>query len=128
MYDLNDNNFLLYAASKYESLHPIQYEFEEDLKRIAYIKRLLKKYRDSGECKERLILNHIIVLSNMFGPEATTNMLFFRVSKEDHHVLKTFLLFLGYMPDRFTVTFNKSILQQENITIDIQVAKLLRGI
>jgi hypothetical protein len=64
----------------------------------------------------------------MFGPEATTNMLFFRVSKEDHHVLKTFLLFLGYMPDRFTVTFNKSILQQENITIDIQVAKLLRGI
>lgn len=128
MLDINDENFLLYASKHYDTPHLIQSEFEEDLKRIGYVKRLLKKYRETGECKERLILNHIIILSNVFGPEATVNMLYFKVNKEDYPVLKTFLLFLGFQPDRFKVTFSKNYLRQEDITVDIGVAKQLRTI
>lgn len=128
MKDLNGENFVLYAAKHYDGPQLIQSEFEEDIKRVAYIKRLLKKYRENGDCKERLILNHIIILGNVFGPEATTNMLFFKVYKEDYHVLKTFLLYLGYLPDRLTVTFNKVYLEQKDITVDIFVSKKLQQI
>lgn len=128
MFDLNDGNFLIYAAKTYDRPHILQKEFEDDLKRIKYIKRLLRKYRQTGDCKERLILNHIIILSNVFGVEATVNMLFFRVDTDDYPTLKTFLLFLNYLPTRLTVTFDKYHLKQEDITIDIEVAKRLREI
>jgi hypothetical protein len=128
MFDLNDGNFLIFAAKHYDRPHIIQSEFEDDLKRIKYVKRLLRKYRQSGDCKERLILNHIIILSNVFGVDATVNMLFFKIDNEDYPVLKTFLLFLQFMPDRLSASFNKYYVEQKDITIDIEIAKRLREI
>ena len=96
MFDnLNDDNFLIYAMKAYESPNTILSEFEDDLKRIKYVKRLIKKYKLTGDLRERLILNHIIVLSNVFGVEPTVRMLFFKFDEEDYHILKTFLLFLN---------------------------------
>ena len=128
MFDLNDGNFLIYAAKSYDRPHILQQEFEDDLKRIKYVKRLLRKYRQTGEFKERLVLNHVIILSNVFGVEPTVNMLFFKIDEEDYPALKTILLFLNFMPDRFDVSFNKYILKQEDITIDLKIAKRLREI
>ena len=91
MFNLCDENFLIYAAKHYDRPHIIQSEFEDDLKRIKYVKRLLRKYRVDGDCKERLVLNHIIILSNCFGIEATVNMLFLKVDKEDYPTLKTYI-------------------------------------
>lgn len=123
--DLNDDNFLIYAMKAYESPNTILSEFEDDLKRIKYVKRLIKKYKLTGDLKERLILNHIIVLSNVFGVEATVRMLFFKFDQEDYHILKTFLLFLNYMPQVIQDINGKPIVSGD-VTIDIYVAKKLR--
>ena len=128
MFDLHDGNFLIYAAKYYDSPHLLQTEFDEDLKRIKYVKRLLRKYRQTGELKERLILNHIIVLGNMFGVEPTVNMLFFKVEPLDYPPLKTILLFLNYLPAHLTTTFDKYYIRQEEIPVDLTIAAQLRGI
>lgn len=128
MFDLNDGNFLIYAAKHYDRPHIIQTEFEDDLKRIKYVKRLLRKYRQTGDFKERLVLNHVIILANVFGVEATTNMLFCRVDKEDYPLLKTILIYLNYMPVRLNVTFDKYYVRQEEIPVDLKVANILRNI
>lgn len=128
MFDLNDGNFLIYAAKHYDRPHIIQTEFEDDLKRIKYVKRLLRKYRQTGDFKERLVLNHVIILANVFGVEATTNMLFCRVDKEDYPLLKTILIYLNYMPARLNVTFDKYYVRQEEISVDLKVANILRNI
>lgn len=126
--DLNDDNFVLYAAKAYDKPHIIQSEFEEDLKRIKYVKRLIRKYKQTGEFKERLILNHVIILSNVFGVEPTVNMLFLRCDPEDRPVLKTLLMYLNYMPDNFRLTFNKVQLIQKEIPVDLHIAFKLRTI
>ena len=128
MFDLNDGNFLIYAAKCYDRPHILQSEFEDDLKRIKYVKRLLRKYRQTGEFKERLVLNHVIILSNVFGVEATTNMLFFKVDREDYPLLKTILIYLNYMPSRLNVTFDKYYVRQEEIPVDLKIANVLRTI
>ena len=128
MFDLNDGNFLIYAAKHYDRPHILQSEFEDDLKRIKYVKRLLRKYRQTGEFKERLVLNHVIILSNVFGVEATTNMLFFKVDQEDYPLLKTILIYLNYMPSRLNVTFDKYNVRQEEIPVDLNIANILRNI
>jgi len=97
---LDDSNFLLYAAKHYDN--PQCYdtvEFYDDLKRIKYIKRLLNRYQEEGDLKDRLILNHITVLSNVFGPEATTKMLFLKCRNLEH-LLVPFLLFLNLLPEK----------------------------
>lgn len=126
--DLCDDNFLLYAIKAYDKPQMIQSEFEEDLKRIKYVKRLLRKYKQTGEFKERLVLNHVIILSNVFGVEATVNMLFFKVDKEDYPVLKTILIFLNYLPKNLSVTFDKYYVRQEEIPVDMAVANILRNL
>ena len=128
MFDLNDGNFLIYAAKCYDRPHILQSEFEDDLKRIKYVKRLLRKYRQTGEFKERLVLNHVIILSNVFGVEATTNMLLFKVDQEDYPLLKTILIYLNYMPSRLNVTFDKYYIRQEEIPVDLNIANVLRTI
>ena len=128
MFDLNDGNFLIYAAKCYDRPHILQSEFEDDLKRIKYVKRLLRKYRQTGEFKERLVLNHVIILSNVFGVEATTNMLFFKVDQEDYPLLKTILIYLNYMPSRLNVSFDKYYVRQEQIPVDLKIANILRTI
>ena len=128
MFDLNDGNFLIYAAKHYDRPHILQSEFDDDLKRIKYVKRLLRKYRQTGEFKERLVLNHVIILSNVFGVEATTNMLFFKVDQEDYPLLKTILIYLNYMPARLNVSFDKYNVRQEEIPVDLNIANILRNI
>lgn len=128
MFDLNDGNFLIYAAKNYDRPHILQSEFEDDLKRLKYVKRLLRKYRQTGEFKERLVLNHVIILSNVFGVEATTNMLFFKVDQEDYPLLKTILIYLNYMPDHLNVSFDKYYVKQEEIQVDLKIANILRTI
>ena len=128
MFDLNDDSFLIYAAKHYDRPHIIQSEFEDDLKRIKYTKRLLRKYRQSGEIKERLLLNHVIIIANVFGVEAATNMLFFKVDPEDYSLLKTILIYLNYLPTHLTVTFNKYYIRQEEIPVDLKIADILRNI
>jgi hypothetical protein len=96
---LTDDNFLLYAMREYRNsqCESIE-EFYEDLNRIKYIKRLLKKFDVKGEIKERLILNHMIVLNNVFGPLGCSRILFFKIESQYHSYLKTFLNYLNYLP------------------------------
>lgn len=125
--NLNDENFLLYAMKCYESPNAIMSEFEEDLKRIKYVKRLIKRYKTNGELKERLILNHIIILSNVFGTRNAVRMLFFKLDEQDYIILKTFLIFLGYMPETVSGIKGKNI-HSYNVSIDLFVGKRLRDI
>lgn len=125
--NLTDENFMLYAMKCYDSPNCIMSEFEEDLKRIKYVKRLIKRYKTTGELKERLILNHIIILSNVFGTRNAVRMLFYRVDEEDYQILKTFLLFLGYMPEIITGINGKNI-NSHSVSVDLFVGKRLRDI
>ena len=91
--ELNDDNHLLFAIKHYENpLASTMDEFEEDLKRFKYIKRLLKKYVVQGDLKHHLILNHLIICFNVFG-EGTIPLLFYKIEREYWNILKTFLLF-----------------------------------
>lgn len=96
---LSDSNFLLYAMHHYDNpqCHSLE-EFEEDLKKFLYLKKLLSRYKKDGELRERLILNHIIVIYNVFG-EIATNMLFHKIDKESWDSLITFLVYLERMPE-----------------------------
>jgi hypothetical protein len=128
IFDLNDDNFYIYAAKFYDRPNIIKNEFDDDLHRIKYVKRLLRKYRQTGEIKERLVLNHVIILSNCFGVAPTVNMLFLKVDQEDYPVLKTLLIFLKYMPNHLTITFNKYHVRQQEIPVDLELANKLRNI
>lgn len=123
--NLSDENFLLYAMKAYDKPNAIVSEFEEDLKRIKYVKRLIKRYRVTGELKERLILNHIIILSNVFGVDATVRMLFFKLDDSDYTILKTFLLFLNFMPRHINGIKGKYI-NSADLSVDLFVGKRLK--
>lgn len=125
--DLNDDNFMFYAMKAYESPKCIMSEFEEDLKRIKYVKRLIKRYKATGEIKERLILNHIIILSNVFGVIPTVRMLFFKLDREEYEILKTFLLFLNFMPN-IVKGLNGTDIHSSDISVDLFIGKRLRDI
>lgn len=125
--NLCDDNFVIFAMKAYDKPNCIMSEFEEDLKRIKYIKRLIRRYKITGELKERLILNHLIILTNVFGVESSVKMLFYKLDKEDYDILKTFLLFLNFMPK--IIKGIKGInINSSDITVDIFVAKRLRTI
>lgn len=94
-HELNDKNFLIFAAKHYYNPKCIDVEeFHEDLNRFKYIKRLINRYLDSGKLSDRLILNHLIVVFNSFGCEATLKILEYKMSVEHWPVLKPYLLFL----------------------------------
>ena len=97
--ELNDNNYLLFAIKNYENPQAITKEdFEDDLKRIKYVKRLLKRYKNTGELRTHLILNHLIVLFNVFG-DAAVPLLFFKLDEELWSSTKSFLMFLNRIPE-----------------------------
>ena len=97
--ELNESNFQLFAIKNYENPQAVtEDDFHKDLNHFKYIKRLLKRYRNTGELKTHLIINHFIVLYNIFG-DATTPMLFHKIEKELWPVMKTFVLFLNKLPD-----------------------------
>ena len=97
MYEkITPNNVLMYAIKNYDNPHcEGEKEFEDDLKRFKYIKRLLRKYYDTKVLKERLLLNHIIVLNNVFGPDACATLLLYKIQPEYWPTLKSFLLYLN---------------------------------
>lgn len=123
--DLTNENFLIYAMKAYDRPNCLMSEFNEDMKRFNYLKRLFHKYRKSGELREQLILNHLMVIYNVFGPEAATRMLFFKMSKEDYSSLKTYLLFLNLMPTIIRGIRGQTI-RSSDITVDIKIAEILR--
>jgi hypothetical protein len=97
--ELNEDNFLLFAIRYYENPQAVTKEdFEKDLNHFKYIKRLLKRYKKSGELKTHLILNHFIILYNIFG-EATTPMLFFKIEQDLWSSVKSFIIFLNRLPE-----------------------------
>lgn len=125
--DLNDSNFLLYASKAYDSPNCVMSEFEEDLNRLQYIKRLITKYNNGSDLKDRLILNHLMVIYNVFGVEAATRILFFKLDPEDYPVLKTFLVFLNFMPD-IVFGINGYDIHSSDIKLDKGTVQCLRAI
>ena len=125
--DLTSENVLLYAVKAYDKPNCIMSEFKEDMKRFNYLKRLFYRYRKEGEMRERLVINHLIVLYNVFGVEVATRLLFYRIHKEDYHTLKTYLLFLNYMPSIVRGIKGQNIISSD-IAVDLKVAEVLREI
>jgi hypothetical protein len=123
--DLNDETFMIYAIKAYDKPNCVMSEFYEDLKRIKYVKRLFVKYHKSKEIKERLIINHLIVLYNVFGATAATRILFYKIDQKYYSILKTFLIFLNYMPKVITKVRGKTIRTTE-IPVDLKLAEILR--
>jgi hypothetical protein len=125
--DLNDDNFLMYAVKCYTSPHCIQSEFDGDIKRTKYLKRLFRRYKITKSVKERLILNHIILLNNVFGPIATARILFYRIDERDYDILKSFLAYLNIMPDVIYGIRGKNIYTQD-IPLEQNILEILRAI
>ena len=120
---LNDSNFVMYAMKNYENPTCTGMdEFHEDLNRVKYIKRLLRKYDRSQVLRERLILNHLIILGNVFGPIVSARILFFKTEHELHSYLKTFLVYLNYLPD------NLQDLDLDSIPLNQSIIKHLRSL
>jgi hypothetical protein len=116
---LNEDNFLIYAMHHYDNpqCHSIA-EFENDIKRFLYLKKLITRYKQSKELRERLILNHIIVLYNVYGA-AATNMLFYKIDPQYWDVLTTFLVYLQRMPEflpQYGIKISDIILDEEVIS------------
>jgi hypothetical protein len=101
MYEnITTNNFVMYAIKHYDNPQcEGEKEFHDDMKRFKYIKRLFKKYTLGGQLKERLLLNHIIILRNLFGTEACVTLLLFKTQKEYLSILKSFLIFLNMITE-----------------------------
>ena len=118
-FELNEETFLIYAIKHYDnpSCSGMK-EFLDDLKAFKYLTRLFRRYKQRDDLKERLIINHLVVLYNIFGAEASTHMLFHKINKDYWPVLKTFLIYLKYVaPEEMPL-----------ITIDSKVADVLRKI
>ena len=97
--ELNESNYLLFAIKFYDNPQSVtRDDFESDLKRIRYVKRLLKRYKNSGELKVHLILNHLIVLFNVFN-DAAVPLLFYNLDEELWPAIKSFLFFLNRIPE-----------------------------
>ena len=125
--DLNDDNFMMYAVKCYSSPLCIMSEFDSDIKRTKYLKRLFRRYKVTKSLKERLILNHIILLNNVFGPEATARILFYKIDERDYDILKTFLSYLNIVPEK-VYGINGKTIDVTTIPLDATVVEILRNI
>ena len=125
--DLNEKNFLLYAMKEYNNPQCTEVEeFNDDLKKIKYIKRLLNQYVSEGVLKERLLLNHIIIFYNVFPPAAATRILFFKIEEKFWPILKPFLFYLKLIPeDRIESIMGREIKTNE-ILMDQGIIDSLR--
>ena len=125
--DLNEKNFLLYAMKEYNNPQCVDVdEFNDDLKKIKYIKRLLNQYISEGNLKERLLLNHIIVFFNVFTTKAATRILFYKMEEEFWPMLKTFLFYLNYMPEDKIESVNGREILVTDIPMDQRIIDSLR--
>jgi hypothetical protein len=123
--DLTNENIMMYAVKAYDKPNCVMSEFKDDMKKFNYLKRLFKRYRKLGEVKEQLVLNHIVVLYNVFGAEVVTRLLFFKVAKDDYSALKTYLLFLSCMPEKVKGIKGHDIISSD-IPVDMKIADILR--
>ena len=123
--DLTNDNIMMYAVKAYDKPNCVMSEFKDDMKKFNYLKRLFKRYRKLGEVKEQLVLNHIVVLYNVFGAEVVTRLLFFKVAKDDYSALKTYLLFLSCMPEKVKGIKGYDIISSD-IPVDMKIAEILR--
>ena len=125
---LNDKNFIIYAAQNYQNpACSTTDEFYEDLKRIKYIKKLCTRYQETGELKERLILNHVIVLSNVFKPDVLHRILWLKMASQFKFV-KPFLVFLGICLPKIYRIRNENIINIESVVMDNGIITALRAI
>jgi hypothetical protein len=113
IYELTEDNFVLYAMKNYDnpSCKGLS-EFKDDLKRFSYLKRLFRKYRAGSGLKERLIINHIVIITNLFGVKASSDMLFFKIDEKHWPQLKSFLIYLNMMPP------DNMLIQQDEAVLD----------
>jgi hypothetical protein len=125
--NLTTENIMLYCIKAYDKPNMLMSEFKDDMKRFNYLKRLFKRYRKDGDPKEQLVLNHLVVLYNVFGPEVATRLLFYKMATEDYSALKTYLLFLSYMPEVVKGIKGNDIISSE-ISVDMKIADVLRNI
>lgn len=117
--ELNNENFELFAAKYYDNPACLSTEeFYHDIAKFKYIVRLFRRYRETGKVQERLLLNHIILIYNVFQIQAATRMLFYRVDEDLWCALKTFLVFLNYLPGN----------TYQDINIDLSIANKLKEI
>lgn len=128
MISLTKDNFLIYAIKHYDNLNCTgNKDFRNDIKRISHVKKLLKREcfeTDASVC--RLIMNHIVILYNIFGPEATPNMLLFKIEEDKWKYITPFLLFLSILPEK--VYINNKTIYTTDIGIDINLTKTLRSL
>jgi hypothetical protein len=126
---LDETNFLLYAAKHYDNPHCYDtLEFYDDLNRFKYIKRLFNRYEETGELKERLIVNHLTIIYNIFGAEPATRMLFLKL-RGHYHLIKPFLVLMGYMPDVvFSIGIDGKNITSSDIHMDENIVEMLRQI
>jgi hypothetical protein len=125
---INDKNFILFCASHYDNYEYNSTEdFFDDLKRIKYIKKLVTRYVEKGDLKERLILNHIIVLNNCFGAEITAKILFLKLKSRLHYI-KPFLIFLNILPETLYNVGGEKIIDTNMVSMDQEIINRLRKI
>ena len=125
--DLNEKNFLFYAMQHYNNPQCIEIEeFNDDLKKIKYIKRLFNQYLAEGTLKERLLLNHIIIFYNVFPPKAATRILFYKIEEKFWPILKTFLFYLKLMPEDKIESIMGREIKTSDISFDQTVIDSLR--
>ena len=126
--DLNDDNFLLYAMKFYENPQCLsESDFNNDLKILKYVKRLLNRYERTRVLKERLMLNHLIMLGNVFPVKVLVRILFLNIPVQYWSELKTFLIFLNYMPEKIESINGRNIISSD-IQINLDIANKLREI
>jgi len=125
---LTDDNFLIYCAKHYDNpqCHSTE-EFMEDLKRIKYIKKLITRYVENGDLKERLILNHLTILYNVFGAEHLCRILYLKM-KPQYSFIKPFLVLLNIMPERLLNIKNEKIVDTNLIPMDDNIVRILRAV
>jgi hypothetical protein len=114
---LTRRNFKLFAAKHYDNPECLDIEeFNQDLSRFKYLKRLLRRYELTGDLQERLILNHVIILYNVFGIKACNKMMWYKINEEHWHYIKPFLIFLNYLPEN----------EKVEISMDPYIVEVLR--
>tara|TARA_Y100001978_G_C23618219_1_gene397079 strand:- start:163 stop:531 length:369 start_codon:yes stop_codon:yes gene_type:complete len=117
--ELTNKNFQFYASKYYDNKQCTSIEeFKDDMQRFKYLKRLFKRYSTAGDLQERLILNHLIIIRNVFGIDAAIKMLFFKVEEQHWPALKTFLVYLNYLREDLYV----------DVPLDVNIVRVLRGI
>lgn len=129
MEKIDNSNFILFAAHFYDNPQCMdEAEFFDDLKRFKYLKRLFNKYQETGEIKERLVLNHLMILYNLFGSVGTTKMLFFKL-REYSEILKPFLILLDQLPEKIPgIGIRGETIITNEIPSDQHIVDVLRSI